>query len=373
MTLTREIKQLQGGSSLVGELPQGCKLCARGSKMVLFVTGLCGSSCYYCPLSREKAGQDVVFANELPVSSEDDILFEIDAMKGEGAGISGGDPLYALERTLEYIRLLSSNFGSGFHIHLYTSITSVSQKDLIRLQEAGLHEIRFHPQSDDWTGIERAIATGMEVGLEVPAIPGKAERLKQTARRAEEMGVSFLNINELEASETNFENLLARGMRLTDMASASIEGSAKTAREVIEWAAKSLTSLSVHFCSARYKDAIQMRNRLERRLEQTIREFEEHDEADPLLILGVIRAPHGSYLATHQLQHIHNILIHQFGISNNLLNIDTVRMRIEVAPGFLEEFAEEIKTDLKSIGELEIGISYEYPSWDRLQIRFDPV
>ena len=373
MTMTREIEQHQGGSFLVGELPRGCMFCARGSKMVLFVTGLCDSSCYYCPLSQEKAGTDVVFADELPVSTEDDILFEVDAIKGEGAGMSGGDPLCALDRTVEYIHLLKSKYGPDFHIHLYTSKTSVSQEDLRRLREAGLDEIRFHPQSDDWSGIGLAVATGMDVGLEVPAVPGSAERLKQTARRAEEVGASFLNINELEASETNFESLLAQGMRLTDMASASIEGSAKTAREVVEWAANSLTRLSVHFCSARYKDAIQLRNRLERRLEQTIREFEERDDTDPLIVLGIIRAPHGSSLSFQQLQHIRGILSVQLGVPNNLINTDIIRMRIELAPTLLEECAEEIKSSLENIGELEIGISYEYPTWDRLQIQFDPV
>ena len=341
--------------------------------MVLFVTGLCDSSCYYCPLSQEKAGKDLVFADEVPVSSNDDIFFEVEAIKGEGAGISGGDPLCVLERTLECIYVLKSKYGSDFHIHLYTSKTTVSQEDFARLKEAGLDEIRFHPQRNDWTGIEHAIELGIEVGLEVPAIPGNTESLKQIALRAEKIGVSFLNINELEASETNFQGLLDQGMRLTDMASASIEGSAETAKDFLTWASKNLARLTVHFCSARYKDAIQMRNRLERRLEQTIREFEERDETDPLLILGVIRAPHGFSLNTRQLHQIYNILRNQFGIPDNLLNVDTTRKRIELAPGILEEYAEEIKTHLEDLKNLEMGISYEYPTWDRLQTMFDPV
>jgi pyruvate formate-lyase activating enzyme-like uncharacterized protein len=371
--MTRKIKQIQGDSLLLGTLPRGCELCARGSKIVLFVTGLCDSSCYYCPLSHEKAGKDLVFADELPVFSEDDILFEVDAVKGEGAGISGGDPLCVIERTLDYIHLLKSKYGSDFHIHLYTSKTTVSLEDFIRLQRAGLDEIRFHPQMNDWTGIEYAIKLGIEVGLEVPGIPGKTESLKKIALRAESIGVTFLNINELEASETNFENLLSQGMRLTDMASASIEGSADTANELLNWASKSLSRLTVHFCSARYKDAIQMRNRLERRLVQTIREFEERDDTDPLLILGIIRAPHDSRLNTRQLHQIYDILRNEFGIPDNLLNIDTEHKRIELAPGILEEYAEDIKTCLEDFNELEIGISYEYPTWDRFQTMFDPV
>jgi pyruvate formate-lyase activating enzyme-like uncharacterized protein len=373
MITVRKIRKLDGDSLVVGTLPQGCLLCAQGSKMVLFVTGLCESSCYYCPLSPEKAGRDVVFADELPVSSDNDILFETDAIRGEGAGISGGDPICALDRTLKYIHLLKSRYGADFHIHLYTSKTGISQEDIINLKEAGLDEIRFHPQSTDWSGIERAIQAGLVVGIEMPAIPGKAEHLKKTAARAQETGVSFLNINELEASESNFENLVSQGMRLTDMASASIEGSAAIAKEVLEWSAKNLEHLTVHFCSARYKDAIQMRNRLERRLEETIRDLEERDDTDPLLILGIIRAPHGLSLNAHQLRDIYDRLIDQFELPDNLLNLDTIRMRIEIAAGILQEYAEEIKECLNDIGDLEVGISYEYPSWDRLQVMFEPL
>ena len=369
----RKIKELQGGSLLVGSLPKGCKLCAKGSKMVLFVTGLCDSSCYYCPLSDEKTGKDAVFADEMPVLNEEDIIFETDAIRGEGAGLSGGDPLCKLERTLDYIHLLKSKYGKDFHIHLYTSKTTVNRETIVQLKEAGLDEIRFHPQTNDWLGIEHALDVGLSVGIEVPAIPGQFEKLKQIAMRAEDIGLSFLNMNELEASETNFENLKAQGMRLTDLGSASIEGSAEVAREVIDWATKNLSRLSVHFCSASYKDGVQMRNRLERRLQQTIREFEERDEDDSLLVLGIIRAVHGSELDEDQLQIIHQILHHQLGIPTDMLNIDTIRMRIEIAPWILDENADAVKTSLEDIGPLEIGIAYEYPSWDRLQTMFEPV
>ncbi len=371
--MTRNIEKLQGGSLLVGTLPKGCRLCAKGSKMVLFVTGLCDSSCYYCPLSEEKAGKDLVFADEMPVSNEQDIIYETDAIRGEGAGISGGDPLCTINRTLEYIQLLKSKYGNDFHIHLYTSKTAVSQENLEQLRNAGLDEIRFHPQNDDWSGIERALKSGLKVGIEVPTIPGKTEKLKQIALRAEELGLAFLNMNELEASETNFENLRSQGMRLTDMSSASIEGSAEVAREVLEWASENLTSLSVHFCSASFKDAVQMRNRLERRLEQTIREFEERDADDTLVVVGIIRATHGSRLDEEQLQQIHQILHNQLGVPRDMLNIDTVRMRIEMAPWIMEDITDAIKTSLEDIGPLEIGIAYEYPSWDRLQTMFEPI
>ncbi|MHA1965704.1 MAG: radical SAM protein [Candidatus Thorarchaeota archaeon] len=374
MTSTkREIREIEGDSLLVGKLPQGCNLCTKGSKMVLFVTGLCDSSCYYCPISHEKTGRDVVFADEMPVTDEADILFEAKSIMGEGAGISGGDPLCELDRTLKYIRLLKQEYGPNFHLHLYTSQTDVSEDVLRKLHDAGLDEIRFHPQTNDWSGIQRAIETNMVVGIEVPAIPGKQEDLKKIAKRAEEMGVSFLNINELEASETNFDRLVSMGMRLTNMESASIEGSASTAREILEWSEDGLQNLSVHFCSARFKDSVQMRRRLERRLEQTIRSFEERDEQDPLLIIGLIKAVHGYQLEPEQLAFIHNILQDEFDVPTDLMNIDETRRRVEVAPWVIEEISEQLKEMLIDIKDVEIGIAFEYPTWDRLQTMFNPL
>jgi len=371
--LKREIIDLEGDSLLLGDLPQGCSLCTKGSKMVLFVTGLCDSSCFYCPLSSDKSGKDVVFANEMPVEGDDDILHESDAIGGEGAGISGGDPLCQLERTIRYIRLLKGRHGPSFHIHLYTSESNIDKQVLSDLQDAGLDEIRFHPQSEDWSGIENAIQLGLNVGIEIPVIPGDIETLKVTARRAEEIGVGFVNINELEASETNFSRLTALGMRLTDLASASIEGSADVALELMNWATENLENLTIHFCSARFKDAVQMRNRLERRLERTIREFEERDDDDPLLVVGLIRARHGFTLNTVQLETIYDVLRDRFDVPSEMMNLDDSRMRVEIAPWILNEIADTIKLELINIENLEMGIAFEYPSWDRLQTMFNPL
>jgi pyruvate formate-lyase activating enzyme-like uncharacterized protein len=341
--------------------------------MVLFVTGLCDSACFYCPLSQDKAGKDVVFADEMPVHNDNDILEELEAIGAEGAGLSGGDPLCRLERTLGYISLLKDSQGDDFHIHLYTSQADADKQQIKNLHEAGLDEIRFHPMTDEWIAVETAVSLGMDVGIEVPAIPGEIESLKKTARRAEAIGVSFLNINELESSETNFDSLSSIGLRLRNMESASIAGSAELADEIIRWSAEELDALSVHYCSAHFKDAIQMRNRLERRLERTVREFEERADDEPLLILGVIRAPFGEELDDEMLTQIRNVLESQFDVPSTHLNTDLPRRRIEIAGWILAEIAQDFRSSVENGDNLEIGIAYEYPSWDRLQTLFDPL
>src|SRR5206468_3588495 len=96
-----------------------------------------------------KMYKDVVFADEKRVLRDEDVLGEARAIRATGAGITGGDPLDAVERTCRYIRLLKGEFGPGFHTHLYTMSTD---PDKIRaLADAGLDEIRFHVPPGLWS------------------------------------------------------------------------------------------------------------------------------------------------------------------------------------------------------------------------------
>ncbi len=371
--MKRRPKELEGGSIILGELPRGCRLCAKGSKMVLFVTGLCESSCYYCPLSHEKAGKDMVYADEMLVSNDEDVLYELATIDAEGAGMSGGDPLCTLDKTVHFISLLKARAGKDFHLHLYTSKADARFDELEQLRKAGLDEIRFHPQGDDWSGIAHALSLGMTVGLEVPALPNGFKRIVKMAERAEAMGVAFLNLNELESSETNFEQLVSMGMRLNNLGGASIRGSSETAKQVIEWAKVNLRSLTVHYCSARFKDAVQLRNRLERRRNNVIRPFEEPDEEEPLLILGIIRAPHGQTLSEEHLSFLETKLATIFDVPSELMNVDITRNRIEIAHWILTEIAEDVKRLFTFHQAIEMGIAFEYPTSDRLQVLFEPL
>ena len=370
--VSQEIHERPGGSLYVGSIPRGCVLCEHGSKMVLFTTGLCDASCFYCPLSSEKAHRDIVFADEMPVDNDEDILYEAEAIGAEGAGLSGGDPLCVLSRTLHYIQLLKDHFGSDFHLHLYTAQSDASSKTIQSLADAGLDEIRFHPQGPDWSGIEAALRTNMTVGIEIPVLPDHDDSIKRTVVRADELGLAFVNLNELEASETNFQRLRSCGYHLRDMSSASIAGSAETAVRVLRWWSDH-GGISLHYCSSRYKDTVQMRNRLCRRLQHTQREFEEADDDEPLLILGVVRAHHGERAELETLKRVYRVLAEEFEVPRELMNLDLQHERVEVAPWVLDEIADVLQERLPDARALEIGIAYEYPTWDRLQVRFDPL
>ncbi len=243
------------------DLPKGCKLCLQGAKMVLFVTGKCRIKCWYCPISFERKNKDVVYANERPVFSINDAITEAKEMNALGIGITGGEPLFVFNKTLFYLKALKKVFGYKFHAHLYTYGKEANKMKLEALRKAGLDEIRFHSFYHAKKYIQTALKTGMDAGIEVPCIPGKKELLKEIVDFCADNGI-FLNLNEFEFSDTNWDEMLKHGFKREDE-SYAVKGSRALGKAIVKYAEKK--GLRAHFCSVRTKFMLQLTKRLKRR------------------------------------------------------------------------------------------------------------
>ncbi|MFA5084343.1 MAG: radical SAM protein, partial [Candidatus Paceibacterota bacterium] len=113
------MKKTKFASYCTNKLPEGCRFCVKGQKLVLFITGICSRNCFYCSLSEKRKNKDIVWANERECGSPKDAIAEAIASRAEGAGITGGDPLIVLDRTIKYAKALKKKFGKKFHIHIY--------------------------------------------------------------------------------------------------------------------------------------------------------------------------------------------------------------------------------------------------------------
>lgn len=255
--------------SIYNYLSPGCQICRQGAGLVLFVTGMCTRSCFYCPLSQERRGRDVVFADEMAVMEIADIIKEARAIDALGTGITGGEPLIKLDYVIECIRALKDAMGEDHHIHLYTGIIP-EQETLERLAQAGLDEIRFHPPLEVWSnpqGLAEALRTakslGLIAGVEIPAIKA-APAIVEAVKDAD----AFLNLNELEFSETNYAGVAAQGFMPEELGSGAV-GSGEVAKKHFL-----RDGIKVHYCPSRFKDAVQLRERLLRRAKRTARPFD---------------------------------------------------------------------------------------------------
>lgn len=335
-------------------------MCQEGSKMVLLVTGLCSEDCYYCPLSLEKQGKRVTYANEKPVEKDEDVLNEAKSISARGTGMTGGDPLLEMDKAVHYIRLLKGEFGERHNIHLYTSTTD--PKKLVRLAGAGLDEIRFHPPADVWdrlgdTGFVTAITDarhlGLRTGIEVPAIPGHETQIAALLRSVIEAGAQFINLNELEFSESNWKELKNRGYAVKDDVSSAVAGSEETALNIIRSVDSKVT---VHYCSSSFKDATQLRKRLLRRAKNSATPLDIINH-EGMFIKGVIECGSPESLARK--------LAREYKIPKGLIRYDREKSRVELAAWILEEIYDQV--------EGEAFIVEEYPTADRLEVERRPL
>ena len=342
------------GSRVQGTLPVGCVQCTEGAKLVLFVTGLCSFHCFYSPVSDEKMYKDVVFADEKRVGSDADVLEEARAIRAKGAGITGGDPLEAIERTAHYIRLLKDAFGPAFHTHLYTM--STDPEKIRALADAGLDEVRFHVPPGLWShpdalgfpaAVRLAKALGMTVGLEVPLIPEREADLVALIRWAESEGLAFVNLDEMEYSDANFARMKLRGYAIKHELSYGVKGADQVALRLLETPWRT----TVHYCTSGYKDAWQLRTRIKRRAENVARPWDVITD-DGTLVKGVIEGD--------GLDELLRDLARRHRVPQRLMGLDAAKRRIEIAPWILEAIA-------GTLGRPSFVVE-EYPTADGLEV-----
>ncbi len=349
------MKRLGGGSAYSGSLPTGCIQCAKGQKMVLFISGICDAKCFYCPISEPRKMNDVLFADEMPVREMHDAILEAKMIDAAGTGITGGDPMKFSHRTAEYIRMLKAEFGEGHHIHLYT--ISGSKEGIEEVAAAGLDEIRFHPPEEIWKVMDKSVFrdrikwardAGLSVGIEVPSLPGRTEDTRALIDFARSMDLDYLNLNELEFSETNAASLIGRGYAVKNDYQSGVKGSAALALEMV----REYNDFTVHYCSSSFKDAVQLKNRLKRRA-KNVATHQDIVTRDGTIIRGIIEGG--------DLQQIVNDL-RLIGFPEEMVRVNSVRKRVEVPSWFLPKIKRELKTGY------EIYQVEEYPSWDAIEV-----
>ncbi len=353
-------------------LSPACKLCAEGSKMVLLITGLCRAKCYYCPLSLKKIGKDVIYADEWKLNDENDkekLLLEARYIEAKGAGITGGDPLIVWKRTKDFITFLKHEFGSGFHIHLYTSGLNNYDK-IAELVSAGLDEIRFHPTPNYWKkmekspikkSIKKAIETNVDVAIEIPVIPKMNNEIYTLIQWASENEIRWINLNELEFSETNADILNKEGFEVKDDISAAVKESSETADIIIEKVINNNIEIGVHFCSSSFKDGIQLKNRLKRRAKNIAKSYDIiTDEGTILKGIAISK--------TYSLDKIYSFFTDKLNISKKYIDINEKMDRIEIAIWVLIEILNQVPEK-----EIRCYIVEEYPTADRLEVERIPL
>jgi pyruvate formate-lyase activating enzyme-like uncharacterized protein len=412
----------------LGELPLGCKYCVRGEKLVLFVTGVCPRKCYFCPVSDQKFQHDVIYANERKVETADDIIKEAKLMDAKGAGITGGDPLSKLARTVEYIKLLKEQFGQKFHIHLYTSLNLATEETMKKLFDAGLDEIRFHLDLDSkqlWDKLILARKFSWKIGVEIPLIPTKEKETFAVLEFVKDK-IDFLNLNELEVADNSQSKLGEMNLHTKDELSYAIADSLELGLKILEFAQKGMCiapsgrnsldcslqepqgdlpptgmrlpqyaqqgfrrcyahtpkekyNLSIHVCTAKLKDAVQLANRLKREAQGAKKKFDLVDE-EGMLTRGALYLPElvpgfgyrkklESVNKNEFVQRLEPLLVRvkkELRIDDDELFLDLSKPRILLSKKLLMQN----RKLFKKLGLIPAVVS-EYPTADQLEVEVE--
>jgi uncharacterized protein len=375
------IKENKYYSYNVGLLPKGCQMCVKGEKLVLFVTGVCPRKCFFCPVSDDKYGRDVIYANERRVFTSEDLIKEAELMDAKGMGITGGDPLAKLERTTRFIKKLKQKFGNEFHIHLYTSLNLVNDDNLQKLYMAGLDEIRFHPDLDSdnfWKKLNLATKFPWDLGIEIPLMPNKEKEIKKLVDFIQGK-VQFLNMNELEVADNSQSKLLEMGFETKAQFSYAVLGSLEVGQNILNYIKEKEYSLRAHACTAKLKDATQLTERIKREGKGAKKAFDIVDK-EGLLTRGALYLkelkPSAGYREKLKTQ-VLSVFIEKL---KPLMEEVKTKLKLEDSEIFLDEEKPRIliskknvkknKNQLKKMG-LMPTIVLEYPTADQLEIEVE--
>lgn len=250
---------------------KGCQFCLKGQKLVLFMGGKCSRKCWYCSLSEGRKDSPTMWANERPCNSTKDIIDEAIESNAKGAGITGGDPLVYLKKTLQAAKALKQKFGKKFHIHIYLPLILVDKTKLEQLAQY-IDEVRFHPsfiaeeiseermqEEIEKIKLASSIFGKGNTGIEVPAVPEKKKEIISFIKKIQTY-ISFANLNEFELSDTNFDRITKNYTLNED--TYTINKSIETGKEILKRCTS--TKLKIHLCSAKTKNHHQYHNRLMR-------------------------------------------------------------------------------------------------------------
>jgi pyruvate formate-lyase activating enzyme-like uncharacterized protein len=209
--------------------------------------------------------------------------------------------------------------------------------------------------------IQKAKATGIDVALEIPVLSNKKEAIFSLIRWAEENELHWVNLNELEYSESNFIFLNKLKYSVKDDISAAVKGSQETAQHILSRVNNENLTLGVHYCSVSFKDGIQLKNRIKRRAINIAKEYDIISEEGTLL-KGAI------YKSDIPLIQLYELLKNEYNVSESLLFVDKDKNRIEIGLWILEKIAKQLTSKGYTCYLVE-----EYPTADRLEVERIPL
>ena len=235
----------------------GCRLCGEGHWSCLFVNNICNCKCFYCPTPQVDTSipetQGITFDNP------ENYIGYIKKFGFKGVGLSGGEPLLTFDTTLDFLSKIKKELGDLVYVWMYTNGTLLDKKNVTKLAESGLDEIRFDLTATEYNTKNLKLALGQipNVTVEIPAIPEDMAQLKKMVIELDSLGVDYLNLHQMRLTPYNFNNLFNRDYTFLPGQKITVLESELTALKIINFVFQRGLKLAVNYCSFHYKNHYQ--------------------------------------------------------------------------------------------------------------------
>ncbi len=239
------------------QISRGCKLCGEGLWSCLFITNKCNANCFYCPSAQLK--DEIPATQSLTFETAESYADYINYFGFRGVSFSGGEPLLFFDRTLHYLKTLRKMCSPDLYIWMYTNGILATEGKFHMLALAGLNEIRFDIGATGYRLNKVITAKGIipNITIEVPAVPGKKEKLKQLLPQMADAGVTTLNLHQLRLTRYNAPKLLQHNYTFIPAEQPVVLGSELAALEILEFARENRIEMGINYCSFSFKNRYQ--------------------------------------------------------------------------------------------------------------------
>lgn len=237
----------------LNHISKGCLICGSGQWSCLFITGLCNANCFYCPAAQNS--DEPPQSQGLTFETPEAYASYINHFKFTGVSFSGGEPLLAFDKVLNYLKSVRKMCNPEIYTWMYTNGILGSEKRFEALGGAGLNEVRFDIGATDYTidAVAKVKNSIPVVTIEIPAVPEKVELLKALLPKMEAMGVQNLNLHQLRLTHYNAHRLLQHNYTYMPAERPIVAESELAALEIINHARKMGVKMGVNYCSFFYK------------------------------------------------------------------------------------------------------------------------
>ena len=184
--------------------------------------------------------------------------------------------------------------------------------------------------------------------------------------------VRFLNLNELEISDSNANRLSELGFYCKDDISYGIKDSEELALELLKYCENK--SLDVHYCTVKLKDSVQLANRIKKRAKNVKESFDEITKEGTLIrgaiYLKELKPGFGYRKKLDEIKNKGEIINKLKNIKDKLnikdIKIDERKLRLLTSLRNLKL----LKNKIKEMNLVSAKVE-ESPTWDQFEIEIE--